>query len=743
MFAIRDLSIRKKLTLIVMVTSATAVLLATLSFYTLFVKNYRQAYRHDLVSLAAVLGHNCQAALAFHIPEDAEKVLSSLRARPSIVYADVHDNEANLFATYSTNQASALSRPTLDETIHPPLEGTLPASYLKIGRDITLDANILGTITLYDDMRHIEAARRLAAIILVTVMVIVLSIAYLLASKLQGLISRPVLDLAAVSRRISESRDYSLRARKRSSDELGRLVESFNDMLSQIERRDKALRGSEERFHTLVDQAVDAFFLHDMDGRLIDVNQQACDSLGYSRDELLALRISDLEGRPDTGENQEDVWDNLPAEPVTIEVDHRRKDGTVFPVEVRLGMLELDNQTFIMRLARDVTDRQQLQEQFLHAQKMEAIGRLSGGVAHDFNNLLSAILGYSELILMDMPDDSPVKENVEAIYAAGKRATGLVRQLLAFSRKQVLEIKATNLNTVVNDLLKLLGRLIGEDIELVFHAQSQVGIILADSIQVEQVLMNLAVNARDAMPRGGRLIIETQDVYLDEEYARHHPDVKPGPYVMLAVTDTGIGMTKEVQEKIFEPFFTTKVEGKGTGLGLATIYGIIRQHKGHMHVYSESGKGTTFKIYFPQIEKTVDQKASDKKKRAVPEGMETILVVDDEPSILKLVVDSLQPLGYKLMEAGDGEEALEICKTAGNEIDLLLTDVVMPGMSGRELVDAVKQILPEMKVVFMSGYTDDVVIRQGVLEPGVHYLNKPLVPSELAIKLRNVLDQGK
>ncbi len=392
-------------------------------------------------------------------------------------------------------------------------------------------------------------------------------------------------------------------------------------------------------------------------------------------------------------------------------------------------------------LEREKTEeeKQNLQFQLLQSQKLESVGRLSSGVAHDFNNMLSVIIGYSELALMNLPEVHPVRENLNIIKDAGEKASALTGQLLAFSRKQILEIKVVNLNSIIENM-KMLTKLIGEDILLKLNIELPTKNIMADPGQIEQILMNLTVNARDAMPCGGRLIIETADVVLDEEYARLHEGVRPGSYIMLSVTDTGVGMNREVQEKLFEPFFTTKEVGKGTGLGFSTVYGIVKQHKAYIFVYSEEGKGTTFKIYFPATEKEAKVLLS-KVQTTMQRGTETILVVDDEPSIRDLVMDSLQPLGYKVTEASCYAEALQICEMKEETIDLLLTDVIMPGKSGRELADLFQEKQPETKIVFMSGYSEKYFSPHEESRERIVFIQKPLVPSMLTKRLREILEK--
>lgn len=393
---------------------------------------------------------------------------------------------------------------------------------------------------------------------------------------------------------------------------------------------------------------------------------------------------------------------------------------------------------------RDITERKNLEAQLVQAQKMEAVGRLTSGVAHDFNNLLSTIMGYSDLILMDIadgeiPDLEKCKKELEAIHEAGEKATTLTRQLLAFSRKQVLELQVVDLNHIIENITRVLGRLIGEDISLELNLQPGLGNIKADPGQIEQILMNLTINARDAMPQGGRLFIETSRFTIDEEYADRHEGITPGPYAALIITDTGEGISKEDQENIFDPFFTTKPTSKGTGLGLATVHGIVKQHGGNIFVYSEPGKGTTFKILFRETAGEVEEYGQSQQPPVSLQGQEKILVVDDEPAIRTLIVEILRPLGFELLEAGSGEEALDACRGMEEPPALLLTDLIMTDMDGRKLAEELSSLHPEIKIIFMSGYTDNIIVEGGALKAGVNYLAKPIIPSDLISKLKNVL----
>ena len=392
-------------------------------------------------------------------------------------------------------------------------------------------------------------------------------------------------------------------------------------------------------------------------------------------------------------------------------------------------------------LQESETEHKKLEAQLQQAQKMEAIGTLAGGIAHDFNNLLTTIIGNADLALADLSADIPLYTNIEEIRKAGQRAASLTRQLLAFSRKQVIQPEVLNLNEILAGTEKMLRRLIGEDIDLVTIFASELLRAEVDPGQIEQVIMNLTVNARDAMPNGGKLTIETANVDLDEAYFRDHGvENRPGPFVMISVSDNGIGMDKEMQSHIFEPFFTIKDKGEGTGLGLSTVYGIVKQSGGYIWVYSEPGQGTTFKTYFPEAKGDAVSVKEDKTPRDLHGGSETILVVEDEDSVRNMVQRILQEYGYRVLEAKNGEDALRVSEEHEGPIHLILTDVIMPGMSGRDLAGRLQQIRQETKVVYMSGYTDNTIARHGVLDKNIHFIEKPFTPEGLARKVREALD---
>lgn len=421
----------------------------------------------------------------------------------------------------------------------------------------------------------------------------------------------------------------------------------------------------------------------------------------------------------------------------------RRKDGSYFWVRDESQVLR-DEQgipTEIVGSWSDITERIELEDQLRQSQKMEAIGKLAGGVAHDFNNLLTVIIGYSDLLLRRMTEYDPKRNYVTDIRQAGEQASALTRQLLAFSRKQILEPKILDLNEIVTNIEKMLRRLIGEDIVLTSVLNPALGKVKVDPGQIEQVIINLAVNARDAMPQGGHLTIETSMIEFSEELCRVHPDYKPGWYVRLSLTDTGCGMTAEVKDRIFEPFFTTKEQGKGTGLGLATVFGILKQSEGHIEVYSEVGVGTSFKIYLPIIEESWFANADSEMIEPVRHGHESILLVEDEPIVREVTKQSLEAFSYHVIEARSGQEALDLLKTMSEPVALLITDVVMPQMNGRQLAEQLRSKFPDLKVLFMSGYTDDAIVRHGVLDANVAFLQKPFTPTALAKKVQDILER--
>jgi len=503
------------------------------------------------------------------------------------------------------------------------------------------------------------------------------------------------------------------------------------------------LRRSELNFRSLVTNAPYGICRCDSTGKILDANPAFVELLGHtSADELIGQHIFGLYAEHDKWFDLADFLRSaLPFKGLTVE--WKRKDGVTTGVRISGRSVANGGEGMVFELfAEDVTERRALEQQLRQSQKMEAVGRLAGGIAHDFNNLLMVISGYSEFLLERLGDEPQLRGPAQEIASAAERASSLTRQLLAFSRKQMLAPRVVNLNDVATENVKMLTRMIGEDIDLVIAPSPDLWSVRADAGQIEQVIMNLAVNARDAMPSGGKLTIETSNITLDEDYARLHSPVRPGDYVMVAVSDTGAGMDTETQSHIFEPFFTTKGT-KGTGLGLSTVYGIVKQSGGYIWVYSEMGRGTTFKIYLPRVASTgeaVAQFAAPPEYRKVEPGTETILLVEDEANLRYLARQYLEKQGYKVIEAADGAVAMQIAVAHEKIIHLLLTDVIMPGMNGRELAQRISEIRPNVKVLYMSGYTENVIGHNGMLDAGIRLLQKPFNLRDLKSIVREVLD---
>jgi two-component system cell cycle sensor histidine kinase/response regulator CckA len=501
-----------------------------------------------------------------------------------------------------------------------------------------------------------------------------------------------------------------------------------------------ALQASAERYQLLFDANPLPMWVFDRETlAFLAVNEAAIRKYGYTREEFLAMNIRDIRPPEDVAALEQSVATGAQGPQSSGIWRHRAKDGRILRVDISTHGIVFDGRPARIVLPLDVTDRLALEEQLLQAQKMETIGRLAGGIAHDFNNLLTVINGYAELLLQRTGEDARGMHIFGQILKAGERAAKLTAQLLAFSRKQVLQPKAVSVNALIDSMRPILERLIREDIEIVWSLDEALGIVHIDPSQFEQVILNLAVNARDAMPNGGWLTIETANLTVEAEYSQRHPDVAPGRYVLVSVTDTGHGMPPEVMRHIFDPFFTTKEQGVGTGLGLATVYGVVKQSGGHLTVYSEPGVGSRFKVYLPRVEAAV----TETKEEIMPfhnlQGHETILLVEDDADLREYASGILRDLGYQVIEAGNGPDAIVAAERHPGEIHLLLTDVVMPKLSGRDLAELICGRRPAIKVLFMSGYTENAIVHQGVLEQGLNFMAKPFSPSELGKKIKAAL----
>jgi signal transduction histidine kinase/ActR/RegA family two-component response regulator len=638
-----DTSIKNKLLAIAMVTSGAAVLAAYAAFITSDYISLRQAEVKKLSILAEVTSHNVRAAVAFNDVDAARADLEALEAETYVVAAAVYTPEGHLFAVYERPGAKdGVTAPPQKKDTH-----YYEENFLHFFRQIILDEEVIGELYVKFDMSGLAAAIRNRLGIGLLILAGCFFLAFLFSTKLQKVISGPILRLAEVARAVTQQKDYSVRARKGYNDELGALTDTFNEMLGQIELRDRELR----KF--------------------------------------------------------------------SAELERRVEERT--------------------------RELRETQGRMVQAEKMSAIGQLAGGIAHDFNNLLTVISGYAGLLVKGSRAGEPVRADAEEIQKAAERAARLTSQLLSFSRKQMIQARVVNVNELVLKAEPQLKGLLTPKTEYAFVPAKEIGLTKIDADQLEQALAHLVLNAAEAMPAGGKITIETANKELDERYTEQNEDVKTGPYVMLAVSDTGFGMTEEVKAHLFEPFYTTKKTGevgKNTGLGLATTYGIVRQAGGHIFVYSEVNHGTTVKIYLPRILEDALKGPAAVDKPTTPRGAETILVVEDEKVVRNLTKRILAEQGYKVLEASAGDEALQLFREKpGLKIDLLLTDIVMPKMGGKELAERIRILQPSARILFFSGYTDEAIVRQGVLDRGIPFLQKPFSPQVLASKVREVLDQ--
>ncbi len=529
------------------------------------------------------------------------------------------------------------------------------------------------------------------------------------------------------------------------------LIKANKDLRNEISDRRRIeikLRETQNTFKVLFNEAPDPIFIINMEDKILDANIAACQMLGYTPDEYKQMSVHELQA-PEVRTTQSGIIKKELLKGELFEGMDIHKDGTRIPVEINNHRTIINGNEVVLSVVRDITKRKEIEETFKkmedqlnQAQKMESVGRLAGGVAHDFNNMLGVILGHTELALLQADESHELHDDLKEIQNAAKRSADTTKQLLAFARKEIISPKQIDMNDTVESMLNMLRRLIGEDIDLVWKPAAHLWSVKMDPTQIDQILANLCVNARDAISGVGKLTIETEKKSFDEEYCREHPGFIPGDFVLLAVSDNGCGMDKDTLDNLFEPFFTTKEVGKGTGLGLATVYGIVKQNNGFINIYSEPGQGSTFKIYLPRLVADKDINKAVPEKKAAAGGTETILLVEDEPTILKMTRMMLERKGYSVLSAATPVEAIEKATNHSGSIDLLMTDVVMPEMNGRDLAGKITAIYPDIRLLFMSGYTANVIAHQGVLDDGVAFIQKPFSMADMTRKVRELLDMA-
>ena len=753
-------SIRLKLTVFVILL----LIFTTFAFSIVTVKILNKTILNEIMKRAETSGKSAAAVAAYSLVSGDSLgmdhiVFKGKSSNDDVEYMAIVDKKMRILAHSDIKKRGEVLKEAEGRTLKNNGDGTvvreIPFSKDKIFEiytPILFKGKLLGGVLVGVNKSVLLNAQSFARKRIFWVCAPILLVALIGVIGISILITRSIQELASGVEELEQGR-WGRSLRVYSRDELGKLTESFNKMSRTIMEQQEEVSKYTRQLQTLSENAPFGMLMIDKDGTYKYINPKFTELFGYDlndipngktwfrkacpdptyRHHVISTWIDDLEGFKSGG-----------RKPRTFNV--RCKDGTekiinFIPVQLETGESLVACED-ITELKRSEDERAVLQEQLRQSQKVEAIGRLAGGIAHDFNNLLTVIKGYSQLSRIGLKEGDTLKGNINEIQSAADRAAGLTRQLLAFSRRQVMEMKVLDLNTLLRDLEKMLRRIIGEDIEMVIQLAEDLGRVRADVGQIEQVIMNLAVNAKDAMPSGGKLTIETADVELDESYARSHVDVKPSHYVMFSVSDTGVGMTSGVRERIFEPFFTTKEKGKGTGLGLSTAYGIVKQSNGHIWVYSVQGKGTTFKIYLPRVNEPLGEIRKEVLKEELPRGNETILIVEDEEEVRRLAGKILEKQGYRILETFNGNDALLACERREGPIHLVLVDVVMPGMSGSELARLLKPLYPEIKILYMSGYTDNAIVRHGVLEKGINYIQKPFTMEGLARKVREVLDKG-
>jgi two-component system cell cycle sensor histidine kinase/response regulator CckA len=752
-------SIRLKLIVFVV----PLLIFTTFAFSLVIVKIQNKTILNEIIKRAETSCKSAAAVAAYSLASGDSLGLDHIvfegkSSNDDVEYTAIVDKEMRILAHSDIKKRGEFLKEAQGVTLKKSTDGTIVREIslsknriFEIYTPIRFKGKSLGGALTGVNQSVLLKAQRLARERILWLCASILLVAVMGVIGISILITRSVRELALGVEALEQGK-WGRPLRVYARDELGKLTESFNKMSRTIMEQQAEVSKYTQQLRTLSEHAPFGMVMIDKRGTFEYINPKFRELFGYELGDVPNGKTWFRKAYPDPSYRHHVIstWtDDFMGfksggkRPRTFTVTC--KDGTEKVINFISVQLETGQHLVacedVTDLKRSEEEKALLQEQLRQSQKVEAVGRLAGGIAHDFNNLLTVIKGYSELSRMGLEEGDMLRENIDQIRDAAERAASLTRQLLAFSRRQVMEMKVLDLNTILRDLEKMLRRIIGENIEMVILPVEDLGKVRADAGQLEQVIMNLVVNARDAMPNGGKLTIQAANTELDESFARSHLDVKPGHYVMVSVSDTGMGMTPEVKERIFEPFFTTKETGKGTGLGLSTAYGIVKQSKGHIWVDSEQEKGTAFKIYLPRVDEPPEKIREEVSQKEFPRGNETILIVEDEEEVRKLAGKILQGQGYKILETFNGEDALAACANCKSPIHLMLADVVMPGMTGSELANLLKPLYPELKILFMSGYNDDAIVLRGVLENGLNYIQKPFTMEGLARKVREMLDK--
>jgi len=768
-------SLKNKLLIASIFTTCLVLSLGSAVFLTSEIISLRNSLKKDLMSYAKTTATNTGAALTFRDKASAAETLEALKSVPTIIGAAIYDARGNIFAYYSQNTKIAIPDKISWYGYHTGLY------HIDFSDTIILDGEIIGSIYICAELESFYSRMARYGFTLIIIMGLAFILSYVLFTKLHQIITKPIFALTNLMHVVSKDQDYSVRAQAHEKDELGYLTQGFNEMLEKIHERDmelahyrtgleelvakrtseltmtnqelerelserfrveKELLESEHRYRTIFETTGNPSLIIGADTTILMVNSAFERISGYGRAEVegkmswISLIAADdlerLKGYHDTRTNPQTA-------PIEYECRVIDKTGNELNVVITSAVIPGTDRTVASML--DMTERKRLEEQLIQSQKMEAIGQLAGGVAHDFNNILTAIIGYGNLIQMKIPDNGKLMQYMDPLLASADKAKHLTQALLAFSRKQIISPKPVDLNEVIRKVKTFLVRLIGEDIEMITRFTQKDLVVFADTGQIDQVLMNFAANARDAMPDGGAFSIETDVVILGETFFRKHHYGKPGEYALIRVSDTGLGISNKIMEHIFEPFFTTKEVGKGTGLGLSIVYGIVKQNNGYINAYSEPGHGTVFKIYLPLIQSTIEKE----KTRAVEKprgGSETILLAEDDIQARALIKEILNQNGYTVIEAIDGDDAVVKYNAYHKEIALIVLDVIMPKKNGKAVYEEIKKTYREARTLFISGYTAEIIHKKGIVEENIHFLEKPIIANMFLSKVRDILDNA-